>query len=823
MSDQKLLEYFSGDQLAVDVIKRKYLLKDLDGEQVETHPDQKHKRLAKEFARIHKKLGGPLTLQSIYLLFENYKGIIPQGSVMSSLGDPYRFGSLSNCIVVPSPFDSYGGILYTDQQLVQLMKRRCGVGVDISTLRPSGEKVLNTAGTSTGAVSFMGRFSHTTTEVAQEGRRGALMITLHVDHPDIMKFIKIKRDTTKVTGANISIQLSEKFMQAVLNDEHFDLEWEGTIYEVVKAKDLWDEIVKSAHECAEPGLMFADQHHLYNPSNYYPGFEDITTNPCGEIMMGHDSCRLLVLNMFECVIDPFTKQAKFDYKKWSENCEAACWLGDDLIELEAEAIRKILKKIAEDPEPELVKAPERELWENLLDIGLRGRRVGIGFTGLGDTLAAMGVPYDHKEALVIIGLIMETKLKAELDAQADLAHERGPFPAWTRKLDEENSFEEDSFWYFVKINYPDRFKRLMRHGRRSISWSTVAPTGSVSMLTQTTSGIEPLFAPYYTRRRKINPDEDNTRVDFVDEVGVAWMEYPVLHFRFKDWIENHTSFGIRSDVMIAEHLSAEELDKYFAESPWFGCIAPDIDWTQRVAIQAVIQKYTTHSISSTINLPMEATLEDVSTIYLEAYKQNLKGITVYRDGSRSGVLITDAEAEFDYNDAPKRPKEIPCDIHRVMVQGKKWVVFIGKVNNLPYEVFAIPDHKLDVAKKHSSGVLKKVKSKVYNLIVKNGVLDEYINITQYMSNAQENITRLTSLALRHGARPRYLVEQLDKSYGVVTDFSKAISRTFKKHYISEGDQKIMIMKGCPEDGNHCNIVLQEGCATCMQCGNSKCN
>lgn len=824
---QTLVEYFNGDDLAAQVLENKYLLHNKEGELVETHPDQMHERLAAAFADQHEQNGGPLSYEEILNLFKDFKGIIPQGSVMSMLDNPFRIGSLSNCIVLEKPYDSYGGIFKIDQQLAQLMKRRCGVGVDISTLRPAGDVVENSAGTTTGAVSFMDRFSRTTEEVAQNGRRGALMLTIADNHPDVFQFVKIKRDLSKVTGANISIQLSDKFLQAVRDDADHDLVFGGMVYDTVKARDLWNEIIQSAWECAEPGLIFADTHHNYSPSHYYPGFKDITTNPCSEIMMGHDSCRLLVVNMFDCVDNPFTPQATFNFSKWKKRCEKACWIGDDLVDLEAKAIHRILTKIEADPEPEEVKEVEIRTWLKLLETGQNGRRVGIGFTGMGDTLAALGVVYDSDDGINFIDDIMYAKLDAELKAQAEISAIRGPFPAWDPELDEQNAEEEGSFWAFVKESFPERFREILKYGRRSISWSTVAPTGTVSMMTQTTSGIEPLFMPFYTRRRKINPDNKDARVDFIDQNGVSWMEYPVLHPRFKQWLESFDSYSDYVGHKFVQDLTSTELEKLFKVSPWYGSTAADIDWKKRVEIQGVIQKYTTHSISSTVNLPAEATLEDVATIYDHAWGQGLKGITVYRDGSRSGVLVSnkqeDPDEEFQYHDAPKRPQDLPCDIYRLTAEGQKWIVLVGKMNDIPFEVFALPADKFKVKTGYSEGTLRKTKSKVYNLIIENGEQTEYENIAQHMSHQQENVTRLVSLSLRHGANPKHVVEQLDKADGPITAFFKAISRTLKKNYVSAEDQQKMVMKNCPEDGSQCNIVLQEGCATCLQCGNSKCS
>ncbi|MCA9749491.1 MAG: adenosylcobalamin-dependent ribonucleoside-diphosphate reductase, partial [Romboutsia sp.] len=718
----KLLEYFNQDEMAASTWLRKYALKNKEGFIVESTPDEMHKRMAKEFARIEEnyvigdlennknllstygKLREDLEEESIYQLFKDFKYIIPQGSIMSQLGAK-SIGSLSNCFVIGQPEDSYGGIFHKDEQLAQLMKRRGGVGIDISTLRPEGTSTSNAAKSSTGAISFMHRFSNTTREVAQNGRRGALMISININHPDVMEFIKIKRDLTQVTGANISIKLNDEFMKAVENDEDYALRfpcdthyyngkenYQGSLgelsnfeynqmYEVdqgvyvkrIKAKEYWNEIIKSAHNVAEPGLMFWDNMVNYSPDGVYEQFKQVTTNPCSEIaMQPYDACRLIAVNLYSFVKNPFTDKAEFNFKKFYEVNYEAMRLSDDLIDLEIEHINKILQKIAKDPESGTVKDREFTLWTKVLETAQASRRTGLGFTALGDTLAALGLKYDSDEALEIIEKIMKMKMESELDCTIDLAILRGTFEGYDKNLesdeDDNGSFGNNDFYQFVKENFNDAFYKMKRFGRRNVSWSTVAPTGTVSLMCQTTSGIEPLFMGYYMRRRKASKGD---RVDFTDQNGDTWQEFPVLHPKFNDWCELQEDMLYNIDEenpnIKVEELSKEQLTYLFEMSPWFKSTANDIDWIKRVEIQSIIQKYITHSISSTINLPEDVSEKEVSDIYLESWKKGLKGITVYRDGSRSGVLISNNDKKlitFNDNHSPKRPKKLNCKIIR---------------------------------------------------------------------------------------------------------------------------------------------------------------
>jgi ribonucleoside-diphosphate reductase alpha chain len=832
-----LLKYFNGDELAASVWKGKYSTPE------EETPSDMHRRMAKEFARVdleyqkneprpedlsdYGKRRNNLTEDSIYNLFKNFKYVVPQGSIMSVLGSK-KISSLSNCFVVGQPYDSYGGIMQKDQQLAQLMKRRGGVGIDISTLRPEGVAVTNSAGSSTGAISFMERYSNTTREVAQNGRRGALMISIDVRHPDVEKFATIKKDLTKVTGANISIQLRDDFMQAVKDNTDYVLRWpcdatpeEASVTKKINAKELWDVIVQSAHATAEPGLMFLDKHWDYSPDTVYPEYKGVTTNPCGEIFMQeYDACRLLAVNFFSFVKNPFTDNADFDLDLLYEVCYEQQRLADDLIDLEAEMVNKIIEKIKSDPEPDYVKRDELYLWQNILDTAISSRRTGCGFTALGDAIAAMGYKYDSDESLNLLDKIMETKFKAELDCSIDLAILRDTFKGYDPDLewdiagDDSNGYTiisgKNSFYQMILENMPILAYKMCKYGRRNVNWSTVAPTGSVSILTQTTSGLEPLFSWGYMRRKKVNPGDKSTRVDFVDQNGDSWMEYPVLHPKFKQWVEMDCPVS-------AEELNRDSLESYFKKSPWYKSTANDINWLKRVAIQSIIQKYTTHSISTTLNLPNDVTVEEVSDIYFESWRLNLKGQTIYRDGCRSGVLVNlDApkKESFSHHDAPKRPKVLEGMGYTIKHNGKDNIVIVGLLENKPYEVFCVLSHDEILQKSFSCKVVKN-RSGSYNLEIEDKMLIE--DFTSRMTENEGTLSRMISTALRHGANIKFIVEQLQKSEGELNSFSKLISRVLKK-YIPDGESATI---KCNECGSK-SVVFQEGCMTCQSCGNSKC-
>ena len=863
----KSKEYFNNDELAASVWEGKYAAEG------ENNPDDMHKRMAKEFAKIEEKYAksdflvygdrtfdpsilskygqtriDTLTEERIYNLFKDFKYIVPQGSIMSMLGVD-KIGSLSNCFVIGQPEDSYGGILQKDEQLVQLMKRRGGVGIDISTLRPSGTDVTNAAKTSTGAASFMERFSNSTREVAQGGRRGALMLTIDCRHPDVFEFVNIKKDRTKVTGANISVMLRDDFMEAVKNDENYWLRFPcdmpdedvnmdygkplNTIIpckkfdtgEVIsytkriKAKELYDSIVENAWENAEPGQMFIDRHWDYSPDGVYEQYRGVTTNPCGEIFMQpYDACRLMAINLLSFVENPYTDEAYIDWVKLYKVAYEQQRLADDLVDLELEHISRILAKIHSDEESDEVKRTEIELWEKVYDVASAGRRTGCGFTALGDMLAAMDIAYDSQQGCDLIEKVMRTKMEAELDCTIDLAILRGAFKGW----DVHNEFLDlgedtpalskglNGFYEMMLSDFVDQSLRMAKYGRRNVSWSTVAPTGSVSILTQTTSGLEPLFAPYYMRRKKVNPGEEGVRVDFTDQNGDNWMEYPIMHPQFQKWIDVKGIQPMNLDGTYRQ----DQLEAWFPNSPWYKSCAPDIDWKKRVDVQAIIQKYTSHSISSTINLPNDVTKEEVAEIYIHSYDKGLKGVTVYRDGCRTGVLVTETTKpnnKFEYHDAPKRPDCLLVDIHTTVSKGIKWNVIVGLFDSKPYEVFAIPHFTNETELE-----LCKIKKGRYDLLKNGNTYSE--DITSQITDEQDVLTRMVSTALRHGADITFIVEQLNKSHGDITSFSKAIARTLKKYT----DEKKMVSRAtCTECGSN-NLVFEEGCLSCKECGSSKC-
>lgn len=640
---QSSLAYFQGDELAATSWMNKYAMKDSESRFLESTPEDMHRRLAKAFAVKEKSFSKPLTEKKrkqlslygqsrkpltekrIFEYFRHFSAIIPQGSVMAALGNVHTIASLSNCIVLPEIYDSYGGILYTDQQLAQLFKRRCGVGIDISTLRPSGMFVGNAAGTTSGAVSFMERFSNTTREVAQNGRRGALMITMDITHPDIIEFITSKQDLHKITGANISVRISDAFMKAVEGGKKFQLRFpvtglKATYTRTVDARELWKTLIRCAYHTAEPGVLYWDRQHRYSTSSVYPGFENISTNPCSEIaMQGGDSCRLMAINLYSFVKNPYTAAAQFDYDRFWETVYDAQRLMDDLVELELDAITRILAKIASDPEPLNIRSTEMATWKVIYENGKKGRRTGLGFTALGDTLAALGMSFDSTQALEETEKIMRAKCGAEFESSIDMAIERGKFTAFDPAIEQTSDFIR-----MFKKEFPLPYKRMMLHGRRNISISTVAPTGTLSLLTQTSSGIEPVFMTSYMRRRKMNKQLPETQARFTDASGDQWEEFRVLHPGIKRWMEITGQTDIRN-------------------SPYEGSTAAAIDWRKRIELQQVVQKYTTHSISSTINLPANVPESQVEGIYREAWKKGLKGITIYREGSRSGVLLPENE------------------------------------------------------------------------------------------------------------------------------------------------------------------------------------
>ncbi|MCB0472423.1 MAG: adenosylcobalamin-dependent ribonucleoside-diphosphate reductase, partial [Flavobacteriaceae bacterium] len=807
------LKYFNGDELAATTWINKYCLKDPQGHYLESSPDDMHLRMANEFGRIESKYlqqysgptdnlsdygkkRKPLTAENIYGLFKDFKYVIPQGSVMFGLGNDQVIASLSNCVVIPPVMDSYGGVCYTDQQLVQLFKRRCGVGTDISGLRPKDAVVSNAAGSTTGAVSFMNRFSNTTREVAQNGRRGALMLTMDIAHPDIEDFIHIKQDLTKVTGANISIRLSDEFMNAVVNDTDFTLRWpidsEDPKYKrTVNAKELWEKIITCAHNTAEPGLIFWDRQHHYSTSSVYPEFKNTSTNPCSEIaMQGGDSCRLIAVNLFGFVDEPFTKKAKFNHKKFYEVVYETQRLMDDLVDLELEAVDRILAKVDQDPEPDFIKINERETWKLLQETGRKGRRTGLGFTALADAIAALGIKFDTEASLVEVDKIMRTKLKAEFDSSIDMAITRGQFEVFNRNIEDTSEFVQ-----MMKNEFPEQYDRMMENGRRNISISTVAPTGSLSMLAQVSSGIEPVFLLSYVRRRKVNDNDESAKVDFVDALGDAFEEFTVYHKNLETWMQ------ITGETDIAK-------------SPYAGATAPEIDWQKRVELQALVQKYTTHSISSTINLASDVSVDLVGDIYVESWKQGLKGITVYRDGSRSGILVAakDKKEKEDLENkyitetfVAKRPYKVQADVIRFHNESEKWLAVIGQIENRPYEIFTgkmkdafnLPQwvEKGWVLKNRNDDGTARYD---FQYIDSDGYKTTIEGLSRSFNKEFWNYAKLISGVMRHGMPMPYvvdLIENLNLYDEHINTWKNGVARALKR-FVPEGAEAAD--KKCPE-------------------------
>jgi ribonucleotide reductase alpha subunit len=993
---EQSLKYFNNDNLAATVYLGKYALKTPDGDILEPDPSYMHKRLAKEFARIEQKYPNPVSEERILKYLNNFKYIVPQGSPMAGIGNPFQIMSISNCFVIPSPFDSMSGIKYTAAEEAEIMKRRGGVGFDISTLRPKGMKTTNAAGTTDGIEVFMEDFSDTCRRTAQNGRRGALMLTISVHHPEIRTFINIKRDLKKVTGANISIRISNEFMRAVKNKEKVQLrfpvdEKENPKYqEYVDAAELWDEIISAAHNSAEPGLLFWDNILDYCPTTSYPEFKSISTNPCivgstliavadgrnavtieqlanegkdvpvystnletgeveiklgrnprktgnkkevfkltlndgsvlvatpdhkillktleykqlkdlqvgdsifpfysynnngyrqvvttkeeiesfpemkvssiefmgyedvynitvddnhnyhvitkqkdencitssgicikncGEITLSaYDSCRLLLVNTYSFVNNPFTKNAYFDWVLFEEVAKLAQRLMDDIVDLEIECVDRILQKIEKDPEPDHVKNIEKNLWLNIRKACVQGRRTGLGVTGIGDMVAAMGMTYGSEESIRFVEHVYRTLCLASYAESIKLAEERGPFPAFSFKLEKDNLFLK-RIWDAD----PKLYQEYLKYGRRNIANLTTAPAGSVSICTQTTSGIEPVFLISYKRRKKINQNDEQARVDFVDNVGDKWQEYRVFHKGFVDWANVN---GI--DLSNVTNEKIEELIKI---SPYYKSTSNDVDWVAKIKMQAAAQKWIDHSISNTTNIPEDTPIEITKQIYMTGWESGCKGVTVYRENCRSGVLVSD-KSEKQKNvgiierDAPKRPAELECDVYHHTIGGEKWVIFVSLLEGKPYEIMGGLSNHINLPKRVKKGKIVKNtnssgKSRYdfhydYQNPEDEVIIKDIGNIFQNETNSA--FSRILSLALRHGTPVQYVVEQLIKGSDKESDlfsFSKAMIRVLK-NYIKDGTKPTK--KKC-DVCESTNLAFQQGCVTCLNCGDSKC-
>jgi ribonucleoside-diphosphate reductase alpha chain len=823
-------EYFKGDDLAARVWVNKYALKDSFGNIFERTPDDMHHRLAKEISRIEKKYPNPLKENEIYQVLKDFRYIVPQGGPMTGIGNDYQVASLSNCFVVGNDgnSDSYGGIMKIDQEQVQLMKRRGGVGHDLSHIRPKGSPVKNSALTSTGIVPFMERYSNSTREVAQDGRRGALMLSVAIKHPDSESFIDAKLEQGKVTGANVSVKIQDEFMKAVGEEKNYvqsyPINSKKPIYKKeIDATRLWKKIVKNAWQSAEPGILFWDTIIRESVPDCYAdlGYRTVSTNPCGEIpLCPYDSCRLLAINLYSYVENPFTREAKFNFGLFKEHIHFAQRIMDDIIDLELEKINAILKKINSDPEDEEIKFVEKSLWEKIRHKAQEGRRTGIGITAEGDMLAALDLEYGSDIAVDFSEEIHKTIALEAYRSSVFLAKERGPFSIYDAKREAGNPF-------INRLKEADEklYEDMMKYGRRNIALLTIAPTGTTSLMTQTTSGIEPVFLPVYKRRRKVNPNDKDVRVDFVDEVGDHWEEFTVFHHKFKTWME------IQGYELNREY-SQEELDEMVKKSPYYKATSNDVDWLSKVRMQGRIQKWVDHSISVTINLPSTATEELVGELYFEAWKSGCKGVTVYRDGSRSGVLISNDEKKKNNggNFPTNRPDKLEADVVRFQNNKEKWIAFIGLMDNKPYEIFT------GLSDDEDGILLPRSITKGY--IIKSQDSDgvsrydfQYVNKRGYKTTIEGlsykfnpvfwNYAKLISGTLRHGMPIHKVVElvtslQLDNE--TINSWKAGVARALKK-YIPNGtlaeDAK------CAECGSE-DVVYQEGCLTCLSCGNSKC-
>ena len=827
------LDYFKGDDLAANVWINKYALKDSAGNIYEKSPEQMHIRLAKELARIEKTYPNPLSEKEIFDLLKDFKYLIPQGGPMSGIGNNFQYVSLSNCFVIGpgNKADSYGAILLTDEEQVQLMKRRGGVGHDLTHIRPKGTSVMNSALTSTGVVPFMERYSNTTREVAQDGRRGALMLSISVNHPDAESFIDAKQDKTKVTGANVSVKISDDFMKSVESGEDFIQQFpvnsaNPTIKKSTNAKTIWDKIVHNAWKSAEPGVLFWDTIIKESIPDCYSdqGFETVSTNPCGEIpLCPYDSCRLLAVNLYSYVDNPFTEQATFNYDKFKSHVRVAQRLMDDVVELEAEKIDSIINKIVKDPEPDEIKRSERQLWEKIKKKTLQGRRTGLGITAEGDMLAALGITYGTDEASSFAENVQKTLALAAYASSVEMAGERGAFEIFDAQKEKNNPFINR-----IKEAEPALYEEMLKKGRRNIALLTIAPTGTTSLMTQTTSGLEPVFQVSYKRRKKVNPTDQNSNVSFIDETGDAWEEFYVLHHKFKIWLQKQ---GYTDKQIHA--LNDEEMNKLVASSPYHKSTANDIDWIKKVQMQGKVQKWVDHSISVTVNVPKETPVNVINDIYMEGWKQGCKGMTVYRDGSRDGVLISKEEKKKEANEftetaAPKRPKTLEAKIIRFNNNHEKWLAVVGMLNNKPYEIFTgKAEDAFHLPNYVSTGeVIKNLDdngNKRYDFRYKD---KDSFNVTieglsRSFTTEFWNYAKLISGMLRHGMPLKYaisLVNNLHLNDDSLNTWKNGVVRALSKMLPDGTKPKNTICTECGEDG----LVYEEGCLNCKSCGYSKC-
>ena len=841
--EKSTLQYFKDDELAVHVWMKKYCLKD-EKNYYELNPNDMHHRLAKELARIEAKYKNGLSEEQIYETIKNFKRIVPQGSPMSGIGNNFQVVSLSNCFVIGNDIDSdsYGGILKLDQELVQLEKRRGGVGLDVTFVRPSGSPVKNSAITSTGVVPFMERYSNSTKEVAQDGRRGALMESISIKHPDSEKFIDAKLTQGKVTGANISVRIDDEFMTSAIQGTTYQQQFpvlsnNPSTVKQIDAQKLWKKIIYNAWKSAEPGILFWDAVMRESIPDCYSdlGYRTTSTNPCGEIpLCNDDSCRLLAVNLYGYVINPFTVDATFDWELYKSDVQIAMRYMDDIVDLEIEKIDAILAKIKSDPEDEFIKLYEIKLWERIQDKTIRGRRTGLGVTGEGDMLAAMGLIYGTDKATNFSEEVHKTLKLNAYRSSVTMAKERGAFPIYDPVREMNNPFikrilKEDTQLYNDMVDY----------GRRNIALLTIAPTGSVSIMTQTTSGIEPCFLPVYKRRRKINPQEKDVHIDFVDDEGIAWQEYPVFHHKFETWLEANGY-----NVNVVKSMTDEQRDEIVKKSPYYKATSNDVDWVKKVEMQGKIQKHVDHSISVTVNVPKETPEEIISKIYETGWRSGCKGITVYRDGCRSGVLVTDddkKDAEFKENNAPKRPKRLKAEIHRFQNNLEKWIAVVGIQNGRPYEIFTgklenglanlpmnikdceVVKNIIETEGLNENNELIKIRKKRYDIeyVDSDGIRQVHLGLNQAFNPEFWNYAKLISGVMRHGMpilKLYELIDSLNFKEDYINTWKNGVARALKKYIPNGTAAEDAKCEGC----GSANVIYQEGCLICQDCGSSKC-
>ena len=830
------LSYFDGDELAARVWVNKYAMKDSFGHIYELSPDDMHRRIANEIARIESKYPNPVSSREIFDLLDHFRYIIPAGSPMTGIGNNYQVASLSNCFVIglEGNADSYGAIIKIDEEQVQLMKRRGGVGHDLSHIRPKGSPVKNSALTSTGLVPFMERYSNSTREVAQDGRRGALMLSVSIKHPDAEAFIDAKMTEGKVTGANVSVKLDDEFMQAAIDAKPYVQKFpidsdQPFVSKEIDANALWKKIVHNAWKSAEPGVLFWDTITRESIPDCYAdlGFRTVSTNPCGEIpLCPYDSCRLLAINLYSYVKNPFTPEASFDFDLFRKHVALAQRIMDDIIDLELEKIERIIEKIDSDPQTHEVKNTERHLWEKIYKKSAQGRRTGVGITAEGDMLAAMGLRYGTQEATDFAVNVQKTVAVEAYRSSVNMARERGAFEVYDTEREQHNPFVNR-----LREADPQLYEEMARYGRRNIACLTIAPTGTTSLMTQTTSGIEPVFLPIYKRRRKVNPNDPDVHVDFVDETGDAFEEYIVYHHKFLTWMKAN---GYDADKKYTQ----EEIDKLVSLSPYHKATANDVDWLMKVRMQGAIQKWVDHSISVTVNLPANVDEELVNRLYIEAWRSGCKGCTIYRDGSRSGVMISvkkkDEKPTIPYCKQPEvtetRPAVLECDVVRFQNNKEKWVAFVGLLNGYPYEIFTgLQDDEEGIAlpKSVTKGrIIKNVcedGSKRYDFQFENkrGYKTTVEGLSEKFNKEYWNYAKLISGVLRYRMPVENvirLVSSLQLESESINTWRNGVERALKK-YVTDGTEARGVK--CPNCG-HETLVYQEGCLICKHCGASRC-